>query len=106
MSAVVMIGLGVYWAGHYDTTAVAASDGVRITDFVFGPANLTVDTGTTVTWTNGDAFDHTIVATDLTFRSENVGQDATFEYTFTEAGEFAYVCGIHPQMNGTITVTG
>lgn len=106
MSAVVMIGLGVYWAGHYDTAAVTASNGVRITNFVFGPPNLTIDKGTTVTWTNGDAFDHSIVATDLTFRSDNIGQDATFEYTFDTSGEYAYVCGIHPQMKGTITVTG
>lgn len=105
MSAAVMVGLGVYWANHDDSTALAAGDGVRITNFVFGPANLTVAAGSTVTWTNGDGFDHSIVATDLTFRSDNIGHDATFAYTFGTVGNFTYVCGIHPQMQGTITVT-
>jgi plastocyanin len=107
VSAVVMIGLGVYWANHYDSaTSVTAASDVRISNFTFEPADLTIAEGATVTWTNGDAFEHSIVATDLTFRSDNIGQDATFRFTFTAPGEFTYVCGIHPQMQGTITVTG
>ena len=47
-----------------------------------------------------------IVATDLSFHSQNIGQGATFAYTFDKPGDFTYVCGIHPQMTGTITVTG
>jgi plastocyanin len=46
------------------------------------------------------------VSTDLTFRSDSLDQGSTFDFTFDTPGEFAYVCGIHPQMSGTITVTG
>jgi len=106
MSAVVMVGLGAYWASHYDSTPATSGNGVGIANFVFGPADLTVAAGDTVTWTNGDAFDHTVVATDLTFRSDNLGRDAMFQFTFDQPGTFAYVCGIHPQMQGTVTVTG
>jgi plastocyanin len=106
MSAVITIGLGLYWASHDGSTTEVTASGVQITNFTFGPATLAVDKGATVTWTNGDAFDHTIVATDLTFRSDNIGEDATFRHTFDEAGEFSYVCGIHPQMSGSITVNG
>jgi plastocyanin len=105
VSAMAFIGLGVYWANHYNSTVIATDDGVQITDFTFGPANLTVAKGTTVTWTNGDSVEHSVVATDISFRSDNIGQSATYEFTFDTAGEFTYVCGIHPQMNGTITVT-
>jgi plastocyanin len=106
VSAIAFIVLGVYWAGHYDSTATLGGGGVQIADFNFGPQSLTVAKGTTVTWTNTDAFEHSIVATDLIFRSDNIGQGVTFEYTFDTAGEFTYVCGIHPQMNGTVTVSG
>lgn len=110
ISAVAMIGLGVYWANHYDSTvsALGAANhgGVQIANFAFGPADLTVSSGTTVTWTNGDGVKHTVVASDRAFKSNNLGKGATFEQKFDTAGQFAYVCGIHPQMRGTITVTG
>ncbi len=73
---------------------------MHITDFTFSPTILAVTKGSTVTWINGDTFDHSIVATDLTFHSDNIGHDGTFQHTFDEDGEFSYVCGIHPQMHG------
>jgi plastocyanin len=106
VSAIAFIGFGVYWAGHYDSTATVATGDIQISDFTFGPQSLSVARGNTVTWTNGDGFEHSVVATDLSFQSDAFGQGATYEHTFDTAGEFAYVCGIHPQMNGTITVTG
>ena len=30
---------------------------------------------------------------------------ATFEYTFSEAGEYLYFCLLHPNTVGTVTVT-
>ncbi len=53
-----------------------------------------------------DDVEHTVVSSDGTFTSNNLGKDATFEQKFDTAGQFTYVCGIHPQMNGTITVSG
>ena len=105
-SAVIVLGAGAYWANHYDSPSEVGGTGVGISNFVFGPSPLTVSKGATVTWTNGDGFDHSIVATDLSFHSQNIGQGATFAYTFDKPGDFTYVCGIHPQMTGTITVTG
>ncbi|HEX3090344.1 MAG TPA: plastocyanin/azurin family copper-binding protein, partial [Ilumatobacteraceae bacterium] len=106
IAAVVMIALGVYWANRYDASTSAAETGVHITDFTFSPTILAVTKGSTVTWINGDTFDHSIVATDLTFHSDSIGHDGTFQHTFDEDGEFSYVCGIHPQMQATVTVTG
>ena len=106
MAAVALIGLGAYWANHHDSTALATSNGVQIQNFAFEPATLTVTRGSTVVWTNRDGFEHSVVATDVSFHSDNLGQGQTFSHTFDIAGQFSFVCGIHPQMNGTITVTG
>jgi plastocyanin len=106
VAAIALVGFGVYWSGQYDTTTEAGADGVQIANFAFDPAAITVGAGTTVTWTNTDAVQHSIVATDVSFNSDNLAQGAIFEHTFDSAGAFTYVCGIHPQMAGTITVSG
>lgn len=106
VAAIAFVGLGAYWSGHYDTSTKAAGGGVHIANFAFGPTIFTVSAGSTVTWTNDDSVDHTIVATDASFVSKNIGKGKTFDHTFGTAGTVTYVCGIHPQMHGTITVTG
>lgn len=82
-------------------------DGVTITiaDFAFGGVTE-VAVGTTVVVTNTDAAPHTWSADDGAFDSGALGEGETFEFTFTEAGEFAYHCNFHPSMTGTIVVTG
>ncbi|HEY8093197.1 MAG TPA: cupredoxin family copper-binding protein [Acidimicrobiales bacterium] len=92
------------------TTAAApapAGDGaVSIKDFAFSPGDATVAVGTAVTWTNNDSATHRIKSGDGSFDSEDLKNGSTFEHTFDTAGTFEYVCGIHPSMKGTITVTG
>ena len=39
-------------------TPVAGVTEVRMDDFAFAPANIVIDVGTTVTWTNFDGVDH------------------------------------------------
>ena len=38
------------------------------------------------------------------FDSGIMAPGATFEYTFTEAGEYPYFCLLHPNMVGTVSV--
>ncbi|KAA0087153.1 plastocyanin [Mycolicibacterium sp. P9-64] len=86
--------------------APAGSNAVNISNFAFAPASLTVPVGTTVTWTNKDEEPHTVVSSDgTTFHSPGMGTDATFSFTFQNAGTFAYICSIHPMMHGTVVVT-
>ncbi|MFE3189663.1 cupredoxin family copper-binding protein [Nocardia sp. NPDC059240] len=85
--------------------APAGPNAVNIDNFAFGPSSLTVKTGTTVTWTNKDEEPHTVVANDGSFRSPTLGTGATYTFTFTKAGSFAYVCSIHPFMHATVVVT-
>jgi plastocyanin len=77
---------------------------VSIVDFAFEPADLTVAVGDTVTWTNTGAATHTVKWQDGEPESERLESGETYERTFDTAGSFPYVCGIHSQMTGTITV--
>jgi plastocyanin len=87
--------------------ARAQSQSVNIAGLAFAPASVTVSQGSTVTWTNNDAgIPHTVSADGGTFDSGNLTTGQTFSQTFSTAGSFPYHCNIHPQMTGTVTVTG
>jgi plastocyanin len=107
VAAIALVGLGAYWSRHFDqSTQLTTQDGVRIANFAFGPADLNVRAGSTVTWINGDAVAHSVVASDTSFFSGDISTGKTFDHTFDTAGAFTYVCGIHPKMKGTVTVSG
>ena len=82
----------------------AATPGVKIDNFSFGPATLTVAAGTTVTWTNRDDIPHTVVSTEGAFKSKVVDTDEKFSYTFAKPGTYSYFCSIHPKMTGKVVV--
>lgn len=87
------------------TIAPAGPAAVRIAGFAFDPANLTVTAGSTVTWTNEDDAAHTVAWADGTAASGSlVKGGAPFSRTFDTPGTFAYFCGIHPAMKGSVTV--
>lgn len=77
---------------------------VVIEGFAFGPATITVPTGTTVTWANQDAAAHTVTSETNIFDSGNLARNDSFSYTFTERGTFKYYCTIHPRMRGEVIV--
>jgi plastocyanin len=105
-TAIVLVGFGVFWSNHYGTTTTAATPtSVIIKDFAFSPPTLSVQEGATVTWTNDDGVGHTVSATDRAFTSQELQQGATYQFTFTTPGTYTYICAIHPEMSGTITVT-
>jgi plastocyanin len=79
---------------------------VVIANLAFDPSAITVPTGTTVAWTNEDAVPHTVTSTDGVFDSGIFDPGGSFAFTFNEPGSFAYVCQLHPQMQGTVTAEG
>ena len=76
---------------------------VDISSFAYGPNDLTVPLGTSVTWTNHDPAPHT--ATGGSFDSGTLSTGDSAQVSFTTPGEFAYICSIHPSMTGRIVVT-
>jgi plastocyanin len=77
---------------------------VKIDNFSFAPAAVTVAAGTTVTWVNRDDIPHTVVSTEKVFKSKTLDTDDKFSFTFTKAGKFPYFCSLHPKMTGEVVV--
>jgi plastocyanin len=80
--------------------------GVSIANLAFEPAQITVPTGSAVVWTNEDSVPHTVTAADGLFDSGIFDPGASFTWTFEQPGSYAYLCQLHPQMQGTIVVEG
>ncbi|WP_211530954.1 cupredoxin domain-containing protein [Methanocalculus chunghsingensis] len=82
------------------------AESVGIVRFTFEPDSVTIDPGTTVTWTNMDIAVHSVTSEDGIFDSGSLPQGHSFEYTFTEPGTYAYFSTPHPYMTGEIIVAG
>jgi plastocyanin len=82
----------------------ATTPEVKIDNFSFGPASITVPNGTTVTWINRDDIPHTVVSSDSAFKSKALDTDEKFSYTFSKPGTYSYFCSLHPKMTGQIVV--
>jgi len=109
LTVMAAMGLGGVVAEHKSFMASArekpaSAAEVKIDNFVFGPAAITVSVGTTVTWTNHDDIPHTVASTAKVFKSKVLDTDEKFSYTFTKAGEYPYFCSIHPKMTGKVVV--
>ncbi|MCX5339549.1 cupredoxin domain-containing protein [Streptomyces atratus] len=89
-------------------SAPAAANAVTIKNFAFSPAKLKVKVGTKVTWTNTDPDTHTVTSKQGSggpLKSAGLATNATYSYTFTKPGTYAYYCSIHPFMTATVEVT-
>ena len=92
--------------------AHATSTTVDIKDLAFSPATIQVTQGDTVTWTNSeeimphDVTSGTVGAPDLgqVFGSELITPGLSFTASFPDAGEFVYLCKLHPAMIGVVIV--
>lgn len=78
--------------------------GSTLTTTAFSPNPLTVNVGTTVTWTNNDVMAHTSTADGGLWNSGTLPPGGRYSYTFQAAGNFPYHCALHPGMVGTVTV--
>jgi plastocyanin len=77
---------------------------VTIVARAYQPAQLTVEDGQTVVWTNRGFGPHTVTALGGEFDSGRLNLGESFKVTFTTPGSFPYKCTVHPSMMGTVTV--
>ena len=77
---------------------------VQVIDNAYAPEIVTVSVGQAVHWVWESRDRHDVVGDDGTFVSELV-REGDYKHIFTEAGEYPYVCSIHPEMRGTVIVT-
>jgi plastocyanin len=83
----------------------ASTAAVKIDNFSFGPATITIPAGSTVTWTNNDDVPHVVTSDDnKMFKSKALDTDDRFSFTFTKPGTYNYYCAIHPKMTAKIVV--
>jgi plastocyanin len=106
MAAVVGLLLAATWLSAGRARA-ANPDSVDIVNLAYNPAELTVQAGDTVTWTNNDGVGHTATSdagAPAAFDSSTIAPSGTFQFTFDVVGTYAYHCNIHAFMHGTVVV--
>jgi plastocyanin len=78
---------------------------VSMKDIKFKPRDAKVKAGQKIVWTNDDPVAHTVTATTgAKFDSGTVQPGARYEQTIDKRGKIDYVCTIHPNQTGTVTV--
>ena len=88
----------------------SGAPGCEETDECYIPATLNISTGTTVVWENNDSAAHLATSgtpsggPDGAFDSGMIMAGATYEFEFSDKGEFVYYCLVHPWMVGTVIV--
>lgn len=77
---------------------------VKMQNFGFTPAELTVTRGDTVVWTNTDFVPHTTTARNSAWDSKAIEANGSWRFATRDAGRYDYYCVFHPNMKGTIVV--
>ncbi len=86
---------------------LATTVDVTIQGFAFMPAEITLNKGDSIRWTNMDSASHSAVSIQPGFVTLALTQGQSTTTTFDRPGSFAYVCGIHgASMKGTVLVRG
>jgi len=86
--------------------ASAATQSVEISGFAFRPDVMFITAGDTVTWTNRDSAQHSIVFLTGLGQTENFGLGQSSSLRFIAPGTYTYICGLHGQsMSGVVVVS-
>lgn len=81
--------------------ALKRSATVRVSDFQYSPASVTIGRGGTVTWrfVGGS---HNVVGKKWGSRKLRTG--GKWKHRFRRKGTFSYLCTVHPFMKGSVKV--
>lgn len=78
---------------------------IDIRDLAFLPGAIEVAVGDTLVWTNHDLFPHTAtVRGSAGWDTGQIPADSTRRAVARRAGEYQYVCELHPTMRGKVIV--
>jgi plastocyanin len=82
-----------------------SASAVKISNFKFSPASVTVKPGGGVAVINQDSTSHTATADDgHSFDTGTLGNGASQSISVNKPGRYGYHCTIHPFMHGTLVV--
>ena len=104
---------GKYYVLAQEAVSIAPGSSNPSAAQFYVPSEITVSSGTSVTWTNDDATIHTVTegipqggaGSTPAFDSSIIAPTAIWENTFDTVGEFNYYCSLHPFMTGKVTVS-
>ena len=91
---------GVFLIAVLVSVARAADRQVAIEANAFVPETMFVDIGDTITWTNKDPENHSVVGEGVD--SPDIEPGGSFAMRFDEPREFQYSCRFHPYMFGSV----
>lgn len=84
---------------------------VRVGSFFFKPANITINVGDTVIWSNTVSMAHDTtsdLATNVWSSPNLTTNNRTFAFRFTNGGYYPYICdqhiNAHPEQTGSVSV--
>jgi plastocyanin len=85
------------------TTSSVSDNTIRIKNFAFDPARMTMKVGSTARWVNLDSVPHRILFADGE-DSAVLAPSQSWSRKIDKAGTYDYSCTIHPAMQGTVVV--
>jgi plastocyanin len=101
--AAVCVALAAGCASSEAAEPVATTHVSMAKSYRFEPKAISVQPGTTVTWTNDDNFTHTVKVDGQD--DHEVGRGDSVSITFAKAGTYHYVCTLHSKdMDGEVIV--
>jgi len=108
-SILLIIGIAIIITSCYKSKNSYNNNGnsykISMKNSVFSPANLTITTGSSVTWMNDDSVIHTVTATDGSFNSGDIATGSSYTKTFSSAGTINYSDSHNSAMTGVLIVT-
>ena len=96
-----------------EATKIIIPEGAAIPEdgqIYYDPETINISVGTPIEWVNEDNAMHTATSgipesgPDGVFDSQILNLGDTYQFTFSEAGNFDYYCILHPWMIGTVNV--
>lgn len=79
---------------------------VEVSGMKYSPADATIKVGQTVTWKFSDKAPHNVqgIGDKAMGINSPIIDKGEWSYTFTQPGTYRYLCSLHPDMRGTVTV--
>jgi plastocyanin len=77
---------------------------IKVIDNRYEPAEVSIRAGQAVRWEFLGTAKHDVVADDRSFVSALMA-DGSYTHVFDTPGDFAYLCSIHAEMRGVVSVS-